>query len=531
MSAQFQFAVCHPTETAFTVCAAVSSAGSAADAAPVATYRSSATAASSSTSTVATTPSLSAACAVSATAGFLIALPTKSIVLCWVWGKEASPACKLAVPEVLSALCFSNNSLWVVGGGVSGRVYMWEISTGNMVAMYDAHFKPIKTIAFSADDSAFVTAGDDAFAHTWLVARVTNALDPGVASQSYATMTGHSLPITDAAFSSTSLFNKSKLFTSSLDRSVKVWDATTGSNLVTILFPRALTCLAVDPLDMIVYAGAQDGIVYSANLFKAVDSNDTEDEGAGANVMGLSEGEMITLDDGGESIFKGHKGGITSLALSFDGKLLMSGSQDGSAILWDAPTRQQLRTHYLSPATAAAAAKSSPVPPVGRVLPVLRPRQTLMAVGGPSRSSGDAAMAAFPVWKRFPAVNRAEERGVDVVVKGGGVKPVIGGSALLDSWDDLDLSVPPFDEEDLSNYPNGYNTLLDTSEQVAMRFHQLSLGLEDEKQSELERLKAQVESLTEHNRALRALNDDLYEASSKQVVELLRDRKKARVTE
>ncbi|KAI8622812.1 WD40-repeat-containing domain protein [Chytriomyces sp. MP71] len=505
MAAQ-QFAVFHPTETSIAVVASDASGS-------VATFRG-----GGANVTTVSAPIHANACAVGKP-GLLLALAAKSIVLFWAWQKESSPACKLSVPEVLSALTFSHNGHWVVGGGVSGRVYLWELSTGNMLAMFDAHFKPIKSIAFSPDDAAFVTSGDDAFAHIWLLARVTNALEPGSASESYATLTGHSLPITDVAFSATSLFNKAKVFTSSLDRSIKVWDATSGVNLATILFPRALTCLAVDPLDMIVYAGAQDGIVYTANLYKTIE-DDLEDE---HNVHGLSEGDMITVTDNLDRVFKGHKSAITSITLSFDGKQLMSGSSDGSAIVWDAPTRQQLRTHYLSPATAAAAAKNDTVPAVGRVCALLRPRQDLRDVTGAAAT----AVVGLPVWKRFPG-NRVEERAVDVAVRGGGVKPVAPAVARLETWDDLDLSVPPFDEDDLANYPCGYNSFLDTPNAISERFLAFQTTQADEQQTELESLRAQLEKLNEHNRALRAINDELYAASSKNVVEFIRDRKKLR---
>ncbi|KAJ3073860.1 Pre-rRNA-processing protein ipi3 [Podochytrium sp. JEL0797] len=458
--------------------------------------------------------------------GVLLAHPVKNMVLFWAWAKESAPTAKMSVPESLSALAVSNNARWVVGGGISGRVYMWELATGNMVAMYDAHFKPIKVVAFSADDSAFVTAGDDAFAHVWLVARVTNAVDPAAASQSFATMTGHSLPITDAAFSPTALFNKSNVFTSSLDRSIKVWDATTGTNLLTVLFPRALTCLAIDPLDMIVYAGAQDGIVYSAKLYKGGDESGEDAD----RVLGLSEGDMITVDDGGDRVFKGHKlsnvpspGSISSIALSFDAKVLMSGSEDGLAIVWDTPTRQQLRVHHMSPATAALAAKpgSGPIPPVLRVTALLRPRQDLLSVA--SGSANNSSANSLPVWKRFPG-NRAEERAVDLSVSGGG--QVFGSG--LDSWDDLDLSMPAFDAENLSDYPFGYNPSMDSADEISSRYAQLQVSLNDEKQTELDLLRSQVEKLTEHNRALRSINDELYEASSRNVVEYLKDRKRVK---
>src|SRR6266404_9778244 len=40
----------------------------------------------------------------------------------------------------------------------------------------------------------------------------------------------------------------------------------------------------------------------------------------------------------------GHRGSVTSVALSGDGKHLLTGSEDRTAILWDSATGKQLRT-------------------------------------------------------------------------------------------------------------------------------------------------------------------------------------------
>ncbi len=102
---------------------------------------------------------------------------------------------KYSVPEKLLVLTLSNSGLYALGGGESGRIYLWEvthkkffmlynlsfkcfdhpnpkIATGALLATIDAHFKPISSLHFSADDHAFVSAAQDSFAHVWILSRL-----------------------------------------------------------------------------------------------------------------------------------------------------------------------------------------------------------------------------------------------------------------------------------------------------------------------------------------------------------------------
>ncbi|KAJ1538649.1 Pre-rRNA-processing protein ipi3, partial [Cladochytrium tenue] len=77
---------------------------------------------------------------------------------------------KFVLPERLRCMQSSRSGCYMIGGGESGRIYVWELGTGGLLRSADAHFKPVTAVSFAMDDSAFVTCSDDASAHVWLSA-------------------------------------------------------------------------------------------------------------------------------------------------------------------------------------------------------------------------------------------------------------------------------------------------------------------------------------------------------------------------
>ncbi|KAJ3204365.1 WD repeat-containing protein 18 [Entophlyctis luteolus] len=516
---------------------------------------------------------LSLPLAASTVAGILRPHPSKPIVLHWAWRSPNAPATKLAVPEPISALQISHDALWVAAGSNSGRVYVWSLSNGDMVAMFDAHFKPVRVLSFSSDDASIVTAGDDAFAHVWLLGR---AMSRSASASPYCTMTGHSLPITDAAFSTVNPFRSSKLFTSSLDHTLKVWDSTTGNPLYTITFPRAILCLAVDPLEMFVCAGASDGNIYYCDLYKSnsttMSAEDEMVEGGtiqqlivslDRGIEPLTEGDMITSDTG--SAFRGHRGPVTSIAISHSATHLTSGARDGSVMVWEVATRQHLRTHHLNAlsgatSTGAASSHSSSNASGGsagvtRVCAIRRPRGD-----GAGHKAGLGVDFKMPVWKRFVDEGREDSSAIIPLsltqVSGGG-----GGDALDSVWKLLGVESEIGDDIDDMDFEfavtpglTAYNPARwDNPANIATRMLQVIAGSASESSSEttngaenteepqsdtpsaavgadvhaeLERLRAEVQRLSDHNRSLRALNDELYDASSKNMIGSLKEQRK-----
>ncbi|TPX48135.1 hypothetical protein SeMB42_g01765 [Synchytrium endobioticum] len=260
------------------------------------------------------------------TCGILVALSDRPTLHYYPWTKH-QPLIKMTLPERISAMIVSNSGLFCAAGGESGKLYIWEITTGRLLSVIDAHYRAIRAIKFTIDDRCLVTAGDDALCHSWtLSALFTKSTKP----TSDLTLTSHTLPITDIHLS-LSLPPTTRAYTSSLDRTVKIWQISRKTLLSTVLFPNPILCITVDPTETRLFAASDSGAIYGVELYPK-----QSDE---SRRTMRSEG----IEDGGALVYNSHTDKITGLALSFDSTLLISTSMDGTAIVWDVVSRQSLR--------------------------------------------------------------------------------------------------------------------------------------------------------------------------------------------
>ncbi|KAJ3037113.1 hypothetical protein HDV00_002058 [Rhizophlyctis rosea] len=164
--------------------------------------------------------------------------------------------------------------------------------------MFDAHYKAIKVVKFTADDTVFVTAGEDAAVNVWI-----------------------------------------------LSTTLKIFSTLSGTLLSTILFPKPLTSLVIDPIETVAYAGATDGGIYVVKLYSV---------GEGGEVAGLRGGVVESAEERG-TCWRGHVGRVECLQLGFDAGVLVSGGEDGVVGVWDCGSGVRVRTFegHKAPITSA----------------------------------------------------------------------------------------------------------------------------------------------------------------------------------
>lgn len=103
----------------------------------------------------------------------------------------------------------------------------------------------------------------------------------------------------------------------------QIWSIALGTLLRSVVFPTALYSVTADSGEYSLYAGGSDGRIFALSL-----------QGSGS----------FDNETGGDGVLLGHTMAVTSLGVSSDGMTLMSGSEDGSAKVWDVNGRQLLRT-------------------------------------------------------------------------------------------------------------------------------------------------------------------------------------------
>jgi WD40 repeat protein/tRNA A-37 threonylcarbamoyl transferase component Bud32 len=248
-------------------------------------------------------------------------------------------------------VAFSRDGTRLAAGSSDGSIKVWDAEDGKEVLYVKGDKSPVRGLAFSPDGARL------AIGSTSGAVKVCEAT---TGSEVLALKAHQQFGVTRLAFSQ----DGRRLATGSLyfgrgDRPVKVWDATTGQELLTLNHQGYVRDLAFSPDgtrlaiggDIVTFCDATSGnelfslkgLMVSRLSFSS-DSTRLATVGTAtfggdwtAKVWDTTAGQMhLSL--------KGHSGNVWSIAFSRDGKRLATGSLDGTARVWDAASGQELIT-------------------------------------------------------------------------------------------------------------------------------------------------------------------------------------------
>ncbi|XP_020593021.1 protein ROOT INITIATION DEFECTIVE 3 isoform X2 [Phalaenopsis equestris] len=236
--------------------------------------------------------------------------PSSSSAPIFFWSSEKPQVQVRSFPaEPIGPLISDSDGSYIIGGGTSGAIFIWEVASGKLLNKLIAHYRSVTCLTLSEDESLLISGSEDGNVRVWPLLMI---FDDAMKES------GHGLC-------------NSIVISSSEDRTCKVWSLSLGRLLRSITFPSIIDAVAMDPGEHIFYAGCRDGKIYIATL------------NAEWNHTG-NYGKFIidSLSDNGKA--------ITCLAFSMDGVTLVSGSEDGIIRVWN--TRNGQMTRFLKHAKA-----------------------------------------------------------------------------------------------------------------------------------------------------------------------------------
>ena len=187
--------------------------------------------------------------------------------------------------------------------------YLRRQSWGGIFTL-NGHSQSVNCVAFSRDGTRIVTAGGDRTAKVWDARSGTQLL-------ALEGLKGHTQSINSAALGP----DGSWIVTGSDDRTAKVWDARSGNHLI----------------DLTGHNQAVKSVAFSPDGRGSSPAVRTRRCASGTREPASPRSEL-----------KGHTKGVTCVAFSPDGMRIVSGSEDNTAQIWDAGSgspQLQLKGH------------------------------------------------------------------------------------------------------------------------------------------------------------------------------------------
>jgi WD40 repeat protein len=216
------------------------------------------------------------------------------------------------------SVAFSPDGKRVLTGGTDNAAILWDTATASVIRRFEGHQQGIEGVAFSRDGKSILTGSSDDTAILWNAA------------------TGAKLRVFEGGQGSVALSPDGRfVLMGSLDKTATLRDAATG---------KVVRTFEGDPVarrDRIAAAEKQrprqqaevEAVAFSADGKRVL----TGEAGAQAILWDAATGQQLRA-------FTGHRGLIKSVAFSPDGQTILTGAWDNTAILWDADTGAKLRT-------------------------------------------------------------------------------------------------------------------------------------------------------------------------------------------
>lgn len=246
----------------------------------------------------------------------------------------------------VTAVAYSADGRLLASAGADSVTRVWDAQTGTELRGFRGHTDWVTAAAFAPDGRAVISAGADKAVRVFELAR-----------QETAAASGHVLPIRCIAVSRDGKFAA----TGAEDRTVKVWDLSTGKEIATLTG-------AAEPVNAVGFVGPNEVIatgddgrvrwwtvspakeVRTAPTGKAFNMTVAAD--GKAAVVWTRKGEKHTGfevfgRDGAVLTVVNEKGrDITCATLSADGTLAVSGDAGGGLWVWDLTTKERVGANW-----------------------------------------------------------------------------------------------------------------------------------------------------------------------------------------
>ena len=223
----------------------------------------------------------------------------------------------------VNSVAISSNGKYLVSGGSDGTVKLWDTTKQSLVHTFESDRFYVNSVAISSDGKYLVSGGSDGTVKLW-----------DITKQSLVhTFEGHQDDVNSVAISSDSNY----IVSGSEDDTVKLWDIVYQTPVNTFEGNKhSVTSVAISSDGNYIVSGSEDDTVklwYTGN--QSIRFWDIDNQSP-VHTFEIRESIVHT--------FEGHQSEVTSVAISSDGKYLVSGSEDETVKLWNITNQSLVHT-------------------------------------------------------------------------------------------------------------------------------------------------------------------------------------------
>jgi WD40 repeat protein/uncharacterized caspase-like protein len=227
------------------------------------------------------------------------------------------------LPQSASSLVLSTDGRMLLAGGTDG-VRLWDVHSGRLIRVFTGHASTVTSVVFTADGTQFLSASKDRTVKLWEVA------------------TGKLLRTTKLQTSATDLWDSklapdgnsvlvAPINSSPIDKTVKLFDVLSGRLIRT--FPAEAWIGAIC-------------VAFSADGKRALSGGSGALGGGGkVKLWDVASGRLLKSFEGGHGQFEA----VYLVAISPDGKRIVSGDANRTVIVWETDSGRMLQKLTLGP--------------------------------------------------------------------------------------------------------------------------------------------------------------------------------------
>lgn len=259
-------------------------------------------------------------------------------------GKEIRTLSGHSGPVSCLAFVPGSDRALLISGSYDGSVKLWNIRQGLLINSFEGHKKKVHAVAVSPDGQSFLSASSDKTVKLW---KLSSKTEPRVYD-------GFRHDVLCLAFTP-----DGKRFLTGSYRVIHLWDLVKGRALATYQGHEDwVTSIAVRPRGGLVISGGLDHSVRLWSLERGAEvlsfaghEAEVKDVVFAPKGLALSVGldARLKVWDLASRVaelpkWRAHRGPVTAMDLSADGRLLLTGGADHQVKLWDVASRKLLDT-------------------------------------------------------------------------------------------------------------------------------------------------------------------------------------------